>query len=576
MDPQQFLQMLQSQNFPQQQTGAQKPPQRFTEWVVSGVTDPESEIHAAINPLDSSKIVCSPNSTSSGSLTTGLNPIYFTTNFGSSWTKSTFNATPNTAGAFIAGGGDPMFAYDKTGKLFFSWINLYGTASFDSIHWDLMWAYSNNNGNTWTKGTEPIAHSAGLLASLTPDVAYDKQWMACDMSSSVYENTIYCVFFEANTVNGNLMIGVRKKAPSDANFSAVTVPVSDNVYTDVQFSSIAVDANGNVHISFCATLDGSHWSLYHSMSSDGGNTFDTDLKISDFHLPGLSGDQPGVSFTGIDTGRIYPCPHLRIDNSGGANDGNIYAVWCGNGIIGDLNKGGEIYFSRSTNNGANWSNAVRINDNLTNLTTDQFYPAMEVNSAGIISVAYYDRRNDAANIQTHYYMAYSFDGGATFEKSFPVTQQPTDFTTIGSTNGNFGVGEYNHIVCTGSYAIPFWSDGRTDDGDMDVYAALVPIAHNLAGVNDVTSVNENFSLGFVYPSPATDNAEAKIYFSKPMSAELFVATVDGKKLKTIFSGTQQAGNKTEPFSTAAIATGNYFLVLKTEEGTSMRKFSVMK
>jgi hypothetical protein len=61
-----------------------------------------------------------------------------------------------------------------------------------------------------------------------------------------------------------------------------------------------------------------------------------------------------------------------------------------------------------------------------------------------------------------------------------------------------------------------------------------------------------------------------------MSAELFVATVEGKKLKTIFSGKQQAGNKTESFNTSSLAIGNYFLVLKTEEGTSMRKFSVMK
>lgn len=576
IDQQEFLQILQSQMLPSLSNENHKPTERFTEWVVSGVTDPESEIHAAINTTDTSNIICSPNNSGSASLSSGLNPIYYTHNFGQTWQQSSFSAIAQP-GAFIAGGGDPMFVFDKNGVAYFSWINLWAASgAFDSIYWDLCWASSTNGGTNWTMGSQPIAHSSGALLSFSPDIAYDKQWMACDKSNSAFANTIYCVFFEANTITGDFMIGLRKKNPGAANFSSVTIPVSDAGYTDLQFSSIAIDDNGAIHVSFCATLDGSNWSLYHSMSTDGGNTFDTDVKISDFHLPNLSGDQPGETFTGIDTARIYPCPHLRIDNSGGVNDGNVYAVWSGNGISNNLGKGGEIYFSRSVNNGITWSNAVVLNDNTNNLSSDQFYPSMEVNANGVVAVAWYDRRGDAANSQTHYYMAYSFDGGASFEKSFQVTQQPTDFTTIGSANGNFGVGEYNHIVCTDHYAIPFWADGRSNDGDMDIYAALIPIAHNLAGVHELQQITEAYSIGNVLPNPSVNVAEVQLHFSKNMNAELFISSMDGRKMKQLFSGTEITGDKKINFDLTSFSGGNYYLVLKTSEGTTMRKFSVAK
>ncbi|MBN1447599.1 MAG: T9SS type A sorting domain-containing protein, partial [Bacteroidetes bacterium] len=43
--------------------------------------------------------------------------------------------------------------------------------------------------------------------------------------------------------------------------------------------------------------------------------------------------------------------------------------------------------------------------------------------------------------------------------------------------GRFGIGDYDKALSTSFYAIPIWSDGRSNNGDMNVYAAFVPIDH---------------------------------------------------------------------------------------------------
>jgi hypothetical protein len=95
---------------------------------------PESEVHAAINPTDTTNIVVGPIhiSPASGMIL----PIYYTTNFGASWTKSSYQAIPYEFGAQISGGGDPVFAFDADGKVYMSWIDRHIRQRF---FWRLCW-----------------------------------------------------------------------------------------------------------------------------------------------------------------------------------------------------------------------------------------------------------------------------------------------------------------------------------------------------------------------------------------------------------------------------------------------------
>lgn len=495
---------------------------RAANMIVSGSSDPESEVHAAINPNDSANIVVSANSSAASSLTNGLNPIYYTKNFGNTWELSPFLAKPD-GGSFILGGGDPMFAFDKTGKVYMSWINLH--ANLTTVNWDLFWAESIDGGVSWTKGTQPIAHGEGSLATFTPDMIYDKQWMAVDRSNSANQNTVYCVFFEASGDGSIFQIGVRHKTAAAANFTSTTVVASDNGFTNLQFSSIDVDNNGGVHVSYFATLDDQHWALYHALSTDGAATFGPSTKISDVYLQDFSYTPTADSIVGIQRARMYPCPHIRVDKTG-SFAGRLYATWTAQGTDADAGTGTDIYFNVSTDNGNTWSPAQRVNNDLGN--ADNFYPSIDVAANGVVVLTWYDRRDDPSNLNTHYYMAYSFDGGASFPNQYAVSGASTDFSTVGSQTAGFGVGEYNQVVTTQNMAVPVWADARSNDGQLDVFAAIAPLNPDYTGVQSLSTIGAAFNLGLLQPNPANDFIEVETTSKNKSTLQLKVEDVTGK------------------------------------------------
>ncbi len=165
----------------------------------------ESEVHAAINPLDSANIIVSPiNQT--GGLTV---PIYYTKDFGKSWKKSSVNLGPAIAESFVAGGGDPMFAFDANGTAYFSWINLYYTSfQFDTVYADMYWAYSTDGGETWLREKNDLI-GRGYIVNQTVTSFFDKQWMIVDKTDSPYRGNLYCAMLHAD--GDDPRVGLRTK-----------------------------------------------------------------------------------------------------------------------------------------------------------------------------------------------------------------------------------------------------------------------------------------------------------------------------------------------------------------------------
>ena len=119
---------------------------------------------------------------------------------------------------------------------------------------------------------------------------------------------------------------------------------------------------------------------------------------------------------------------MAVDTSGGPFNGNIYIVWA-HDPLGAVDNS-DIFFSRSVKGGVTWSPEVQIDvaAGAPGGATDQFEPFVEVNGAGVVSIAWYDRRNDPANnFNLDVFKTFSTDGGATFlpiirvtDTSFPV------------------------------------------------------------------------------------------------------------------------------------------------------------
>jgi hypothetical protein len=544
--------------------------------VSASATNIQSEVHAAINPTDSNNIVVSSNfvPTSTTSLPTSTNLIYYTNDFGNTWNTSSFLTAPLASGATILGGGDPNFAFDNTGKLYFSWINLWLNSSFQTT-WDLYWAYSLDGGNQWVRdsvsdyiGTTPSSLFGG-------GGAFDKEWLASDNNpSSPNFGNLYCSFFQADANTGDTWMGLRRKTPAAGIFDTVSATVNHGTYKMEQFGSDVVDNNGKVHVTFFATVDSLNYSLYHAVSNDGGQTFQPEVKISDLAVGRFTATEPNDSIEGVSETRLYPCAYITCDHSNGPHANNLYMVWSANGIDSMGSTGYDIYFSRSTDGGTTWSAARIINDNTTNLTSDQYYPDVTVSATGRLIMTWWDRRNDTLNNKSDIYLTYSDDGGVTFAPDIKVTTVPSEFSEIGSQNGGFGIGEYNSILSTSTYAIPVWADGRTNNGMINLYAAFVQLGTDStpAGLQNLTAINGALQIDAVYPNPVKSQLNLSYQTSIAGQMDLSVYDGQGKLVKALNPAQVSIGKGTLQLNTAGLASGTYLLRAMFNGSMYVRKF----
>lgn len=547
--------------------------------VIDATAEAESELHAAINPLDSNNIIISAMRQSPDNILSPLTfPTYYTKDFGQTWELSSFDGTIDDG--FVIGGGDPIIVFDTEGVAYICWLTLSTDLTFQT-NIALRYAVSKDGGATWVAAAEPLDEgNAGSLVdilggSLGGDIKFvDKEWLAVDRSDSEFRNTIYASYLTIASEDGeniNMDITLRKKGANKERFSTESVYVNSDTYKVVQFTSIDVDSEGIVHVSFAGTLDSLNWSLYYTQSRDGGATFAQEKKVSDFHIPRLSGDEPESNVVGIDGQRLYPCPHLVVDRSEGLYNGNLYMVWTANGLLEKETEGLDIYYARSTDGGSSWSEAYVLNDDGL-LDSHQFYPSMAVNELGTLIVSWYDRREDPDNLDTYYYLTYSKDGGATFEPSFPVSTAAADFSLIGSKNGNFGIGEYTQTVASSSYAIPVWADGRTNDGNIDLYVAIVPLeGQEIVSIN---SLYKDFNIDGPHPNPAVEQSQFSINLATSTTIDIQLFDVSGKSLRTIQNGKLSSGEHT--FQVTDLKAGQYYLRIQTNKGIATRPLTVIE
>src|SRR4051812_36973868 len=91
--------------------------------------------------------------------------------------------------------------------------------------------------------------------------------------------------------------------------------------------------------------------------------------------------------------------------AGGAGDFGCTAP----GAAGDM---GDIYYVRSTNNGATWSAPLRLDTDKG--SAEQWMPSLSVTSWGAVTVSWYDRRNSTDGTSYEYRARVSRDNGLTW------------------------------------------------------------------------------------------------------------------------------------------------------------------
>jgi hypothetical protein len=145
-------------------------------------------------------------------------------------------------------------------------------------------------------------------------------------------------------------------------------------------------------------------------SSDGGESLDPELRVSDFNGARGAGSK-----------------HLAIDPGSTLFKDRLYVVWS-DATLGRSN----ILVSFSSDRGRTWSAPVIVNDDRPpadpNAGPDHGPATIGVNKDGVVLVAWYDRRESQDRTGWRIWASASFDGGTTFTPNVPVSEVANVYT----------------------------------------------------------------------------------------------------------------------------------------------------
>jgi len=478
----------------------------------------EAEFHVAINPTDENNIVVVTMHGFSD-VTNSFFSIYYTRDFGQTWLKSDFE------GKHIddLGTGDPVVAFNSLGELFL--VHLVVRPSNEIL---TILSKSEDGGETWAPSYEH------------PDGFTDKPWIAIDRSeSSPYLNNIY-----VPTVSNDLiLISLNQSAEFLAE---VEIPDGDHI------PSIAIGNDGDVFTSDMQWT--SPLSLYVQKYTNAGTVLEHSTFVVTF--PDFTFNAPDIST------RFQPAPYLAIDNSDGAYSGRLYLSYTASEQT-DITYF-NVFLTHSDDEGLTWSTPKIVHSDTSELI-QQYYSSIYVNNQGVLMMDWYDRSNfDNSNLMTDFFFGVSYDGGENFEQ-IQLNSEPMDFENIIPAGFGFGVGEYHQVVATNETAVSFWSDGRTNDGDLNIYFAKVDIENPISSVSEQSIIKEGINISSIYPQPVNNQIKLDIDLLDQQNLKFEILNVKGQKINE--SPFETFGSGLSTYSKDInLLPGNYFLKVSSDKG----------
>jgi hypothetical protein len=486
--------------------------------VLSLGVNQQSEPHIKIdnnNPLNlivsANDVVPNPNA---GVGTTSDNQgYYYSYDGGANWAGSDYYpniALPTTLSHVV--NGDPSTAFDKDGDAFIS--TLEATHSITTPDYQGFYNAASTFPPSTTSWINPPAYTSGVSSTSNE---FDKEMITIDnYVNSPYLNNIYCVGteFTANScvggITGNIkffggnvtgnMGGALTVVNTDLRNGASGFGFGANVQTGPNGEVYACwadypsgtipDAAGNIGFAYSAN-GGTTWqnqtlAVFGSNYAGGinpscANDFQSDLSGSAF---GSAIDAHSPEVNGLI--RMNDFPSMAVDRSCCSSAQTANTHHPGRIYIAFPQIGGQtsiIALSYSDDHGLTWSTPAEIsitssspyfhavnpsNASLQNPVLNypiSFFPAVAVDDAtGIVSVAYEAFDGDLLPNTTvrqynttNTYVAYSIDGGVTFDN---IRVSDVAHTTKPIPGFNTYAGDYLSITAYGGKAYIAWADNR--------------------------------------------------------------------------------------------------------------------
>lgn len=372
-------------------------------------------------------------------------------NSGASWTdKGTLPTNAN------GDAGDPVLARNTTtGRIYLVTLNFTGAG--------LRLFRSDDDGATFAAPVNP-----GPGVGATDEL--DKSWIAVDNFTGSGAGNVYCIV--RNFVAGGNTGGVflfRSTDNGDTWGPPGGTLIADAGSFNVQGAFVAV---GPDHSVYSFWLDqsaggGTPNILKVRRSIDQGVTFGAAATIATLNTTGVNGGLGSVG--GFRTNAFC---HAAVNPV----NGNLYVVYNDINAPAPTDRG-DVYFRQSTDQGATWSAATKVNTDAT--TNLNWSPTLAVTPDGTkVGVFWYDRRRDPANSKIESWGRIGVISGATVNFGFDFCVSNASFPAVFGldpvVNGTY-MGDYDMAVADNAFFYTTWGDNRLASAP-DVRFAKIPVA----------------------------------------------------------------------------------------------------
>jgi hypothetical protein len=384
----------------------------------------------AINPLNTDNIVA-------GSV---LDNVYVSNDGGSSWKRDKLKSPYNVY-------GDPVIRFNQDGSVMYAHLSNPANKAYNSEEFldRIIVQLSKDQGRTWSDGTYPKGnqkkdHDKQWLHVNPIDKSVLMAWTEFDKYGSKDDKDKSRILFSKSMDGGQTWADAISISDIEGNC------IDDDMTTEGAHPCVGIDGTYYAVWSFDSKI-------YLDISTDKGKTWSTDVVIAD-QVNGWTLDIPGI-------GRCNGMPIFEVDYSNGKHRGTLYVSWADQ-RNGENNT--DIWIISSKDNGKSWSKPIRVNDDFGQ--KHQFFAWMDIDpTTGIIYIVFYDRRNHEDN-NTDVYLAYSMDGGNSFE-NIKISEAPF----VPSEDIFFG--DYNDISAYDGKIRPIWTS--LENKTLSIQTALINV-----------------------------------------------------------------------------------------------------
>lgn len=369
--------------------------------------------------------------------------------------------------------GDPAACMNINGRYFVGFITTsYGQGV----------AYSDDNGSTWAVSIAGTGSMSNIL---------DKNHLWVDNSpTSPFNGYLYNGWMEGTNIR------VTRSITNGTSWEPkIYISQGTNAGSHNQGINFKTGPDGEVYAAWSVydSWPGDEKAIGFARSLDGGISWEPGFRALN--------NIRGIRTSGVPQNqRVNSFPSMACDISNSEYRGTIYIVWTNIGEPG-INTGSssDVYLIKSTDDGATWSNPLRINQDQAGQGKQHYFPWIACDQAnGQLSIVYYDNRNVNSN-QCETWMAWSEDGGETWEEMKVSDVSWTPSPIPGMASGYFG--DYLGIAAYNGKAYPCWTDNRIGYAmtyvspiELHIPASLVVYEDDF--VNDTPFGNGNGKMDF--------------------------------------------------------------------------------